>query len=37
MPETGAFDPKGDCYHTQNQKYEMTQVDRGRAQGYREA
>jgi len=29
MPETGVFDPKGDSYHTQNQKSEITQVDRG--------
>jgi hypothetical protein len=37
MPETDTFDPTGDCYRTQNQKYEITQVDREHAQGYREA
>jgi len=37
MAETGAFNPKGDCCHTQNQKQEITQVDREHMQGYGEA
>jgi len=36
LPETGTFDPKGDCYHTEPE-IEITQVDKRHAQGYREA